>query len=93
MLLIPNKIRLSVNVTMIEAWEANIAGAGAGTEIKSIPLPLSPAGSCSTYFKLKSCFLFTILQFVNNRRNLLKRCLDTVSRTETDNRAELSDLQ
>ena len=43
-MLIPNKIRLSVNVTMIEAWEANIAGvepgeAGAGTEIKSIPLP------------------------------------------------------
>ena len=60
---------------MIEAWEANIggaepSGAGAGTEIKSIPLPLSPAGSCSTYFKLKSCFLFTILQFVNNTRNL-----------------------
>ena len=87
-MLIPNKIRLSVNVTMIEAWEANIGGAepsgGAGTEIKSIPLPLSPAGSCSTYFKLKSCFLFTILQFVNNTRNL-EHCLDT----ETDN-SELS---
>ena len=62
---------------MIEAWEANIgggepsgAGGGAGTKVKSIPLPLSPAGSCSTYFKLKSCFLFTILQFVNNTRNL-----------------------
>ena len=25
-MLIPNKIRLSVNVTMIEAWEANIGG-------------------------------------------------------------------
>ena len=57
------------------------SGAGAGTEIKSIPLPLH--GSCRI-LKLKSCFLFTILQFVNNTRNL-EHCLDT----ETDN-SELS---
>ena len=41
--------------------------AGAGTELKSIPLPLH--GSCRI-LKLKSCFLFTILLFVNNTRNL-----------------------
>ena len=45
---IPNKIRLSVNVTMIEAWEANIGGAerdGAGTGVKSIPLPSAAAAA------------------------------------------------
>ena len=46
--LIRNKIRLSVNVTMIEAWEANIGGAerdGAGTGVKSIPLPSAAAAA------------------------------------------------
>ena len=81
-MLIRNKIRLSVNVTMIEAWEANIGGAEQSWSRNSTKINSPSSPRQLPYFKTK--IMFSFYNFTVCQQYEEFRSLDTETETETE---------